>query len=564
MARGAARGHLVAGRAGLRMRLDIPQPKVAQWWATERGTTTHGAVAGIDSRAPGRHRRSIVAGYRPRGRLHEDHRFAGVVHWGCLCWPHRHPAQTGGATGCCCSCCCHQPTANTDSAVLGTLHIVHRDDFKRGDYRVVVRTDDGKAVETGLTTVPEGLRRGWKVVAYGKRSGAKLATNRVQVLAQTPAPLVAPAPGTVLVTLVNFAGKAEPFTQAAVQAEFAKVAAFYNEGSYGKTPLTVVVTPWMQTNLSTSAAPVSNCDFSNIHNAAEKASMAQGYNPAAYQYRYFVWPAINCGWLGLGYVGYGEAYSNGSNAILTYAHELGHNAGLYHAGRLNCASTMTSCSIGEYGDPNNTMGNQHAGHFNGMQKALLTWIPPSAVQTHPLGTTASYTLHAIEGPQGNAVKIAESAKRTYWVEYRQPYGFDNAGGVFLYVSSPFETVCQTCGNDTLLVAQVTPAQPYTDSTITITVGPASPQFPHLRGPVSPHSPGFPRCAREVLDAWPAAGCSFLDRQLRATHGRPRGLERPSGRQLPSSRLGLLLRKSLAQGRKISHDQGRRDLWRATN
>ena len=361
--------------------------------------------------------------------------------------------------------------ANTDSAVLGMLHILHRDDFKHGDYRVVVRTDDGKAVETGLAQIPPQLRRGWKVIAYGQRKGAKLAANRIQVLAQTAA--IAPAKGSVLVTLVNFAGKTEPFTQASVQAEWAKVAAYYQEASFGKQTLAVTVTPWLQTNLSTSAAPVSNCDFSSIHNAAEAASSAQGYNPAAYQFRFFVWPGINCGWLGLGYVGYGEAYSNGSNVITTYGHELGHNLGLYHAGKLNCASTMTNCSVSEYGDPRNVMGNISAGHINGMQKALLTWIPPSAVQTHPLGTTADYTLHAIEGPQGNAVKIAESAKRTYWVEYRQPYGFDTASGVFLYVSSPFETVCQTCGNDTLLVAQVTPAQPYTDSTITITVGPAT-------------------------------------------------------------------------------------------
>ena len=168
---------------------------------------------------------------------------------------------------------------------------------------------------------------------------------------------------------------------------------------------------------------------------------------------------------------------------------------------------MTNCSVSEYGDPRNVMGNISAGHVNGMQKALLTWIPPSAVQTHPLGATADYTLHAIEGPQGNAVKIAESAKRTYWVEYRQPYGFDTASGVFLYVSSPFETVCQTCGNDTLLVAQVTPAQPYTDSTITITVGPASP-VPPSSGPVSPPPPVSPDGTR--VDAFSAAGVSLID------------------------------------------------------
>ena len=236
-----------------------------------------------------------MAGYRQRSGLHEDHRFAGVVHWGCLCRSHRHPTdRRHDKQG---SCCFVSAPANTDSAVLGALHILHRDDFKRGDYRVVVRTDDGKAVETGLTQIPPQLRRGWKVIAYGQRKGAKLAANRVQVLAET-APLVAPAKGSVLVTLVNFAGKTEPFTQASVQAEWARVAAYYNEASYGKQTLAVTVTPWLQTGLTTSAAPVSNCDFSAIHNAAESASMAQGYQPASYQFRFFVWPGINCGWLG--------------------------------------------------------------------------------------------------------------------------------------------------------------------------------------------------------------------------------------------------------------------------
>ena len=31
--------------------LDIPQPKVAQWWATEQGTMTHGAKLGLTPRA---------------------------------------------------------------------------------------------------------------------------------------------------------------------------------------------------------------------------------------------------------------------------------------------------------------------------------------------------------------------------------------------------------------------------------------------------------------------------------------------------------------------------------
>ncbi len=114
--------------------------------------------------------------------------------------------------------------------------------------------------------------------------------------------------------------------------------------------------------------------------------------------RYYVFPYLSaCGWAGLAYVGYGEAYSNGYNTLGVYGHELGHNFGLLHAGSLRCAGQMpcTGGSVAEYGDPFDIMGNTNTGgsHFNAKQKSdILQWIPATAIKTH---TTRNGDLYVV-------------------------------------------------------------------------------------------------------------------------------------------------------------------------
>ncbi|HKW81285.1 MAG TPA: Ig-like domain repeat protein, partial [Casimicrobiaceae bacterium] len=216
-----------------------------------------------------------------------------------------------------------------------------------------------------------------------------------------------------------------------------------------------------------------------------------------YNNRFYVFPQLgSCGWAGLAYVSFGLAYSNGYNTLGVYGHELGHNFGLLHAGSLRCAgqAPCTGGGVAEYGDPFDIMGNINAGgtHFNAAQKSILNWIPLTSVKTHS-GGTATYTLSPIESPGGAtyAVKIPAASNRTYWIEYRQPIGFDSAlaaypnNGAQIRVSSPFESVA---GADDTELLDMTPAtgtftdaalvagQSYTDSTygVTVTVGTASP------------------------------------------------------------------------------------------
>ncbi len=292
--------------------------------------------------------------------------------------------------------------ATGSGQVQGTLLLTHADDFEndRGEFKMVVRADDGSATELQLGILPDALRVGMTVVAYGTPDADHLSldTNRVEVLALAPTPKAKAQAFTiqslttnkVLVLLVKFTGSVEPFTPAAVQQVMVtnpgSVANYYNEVSFGQEQLSITVTPsWLQLNM----APPATCAYSTISTQADAAyAAAFPADQTIYQNRFYVFPQLSaCGWAGLAYVGFGIAYSNGYNALGVYGHELGHNFGLLHAGRLTCAglSMCASGGVAEYGDSFDVMGNISTMHFNSTQKSLLQWIPSTSVKTHTDG-----------------------------------------------------------------------------------------------------------------------------------------------------------------------------------
>ena len=374
----------------------------------------------------------------------------------------------------------------TSSQVQGTLTLAHSDDFANGHgaFSYVVRPHDGgRAVPLVLDVMPDTLKNGMQVLASGNvAAGAvSLDANYITIIApavpkrsaaQSLTPL-ALTTNNLLVILVKFSDSptTDPFTQAQVDAVVRtntnSVASYYNEVSYSKEQLNVTVTPWLQTGVATPAS----CDYTTIGNLADTAATAAGYT-GTYQNRFYVFPRESaCGWAGLAYVSFGEAWSNGYNQLSVYAHELGHNFGLLHAGSLNCGSVTlpfptTGCGASEYGDPFVVMGNQSAGHFDALQKTLIDapsgpWIAAAGVKTHTSGTV-TYTLGPIEsaGVSTYAVKIpTASSNRTYWLEYRQPVGlFDTFisaanSGLHVRVASPFEV---SSGADDTEIIDMTP------------------------------------------------------------------------------------------------------------
>ena len=400
----------------------------------------------------------------------------------------------------------------------GMLLLAHLDFFDsgRGDYLYMLRDDAGHVTRLNLAT-GEGLEPGMRITAHGSLStdGESLDVDVLTITAPPASqpmsqgqPIAEAISNNVLVVLVKFTDSpaSDPFTQAQVQQVMTNastgVARYYNEVSYGQQTLNVTVTNWLVGKDPNTHAPMTtpqNCDFNTVGTYADTAATDVGFT-GTYQNRFYVMPAnAACGgWAGLAYIGYPyKAWSNGYNQLSVYAHELGHNFTLYHAASLQCAGGASiggSCTSTEYGDPFDVMGSISSMHFNATQKAKLNWIPASSVKTHGSGFQ-QYTLDALEISSGTAyavkIPIATNSNRTYWIEYRQPIGFDagltaaNANGAQVRVAYPFETNCSGCSSysdDTQLLdmtaagtpgnfndARLAVGQTFTDSSYGITV-----------------------------------------------------------------------------------------------
>lgn len=402
-----------------------------------------------------------------------------------------------------------QPTSGSTTEVEGTLRIAHADYFDKGfgEFRYEVLHDDGTTTRLAVATLPSVLAGGMrvKVSAIAGVETVGVIPRRIAILSDAPdreatprADVKAASIHRVLVVMANFSNTAAPaYTASQAQqimtTNASSVAAYYNEASYGQHQLNVTVTSsW----LTLAYAQPSSCIDGNLNaftTAANNAASAAGYAVSNYEYVVYLFPSTpSCGWSGLAYVGSPKyAYIDGPGAFATQviAHEMGHNFGLLHAGSLRCSGAVIGgiCSAAEYGDPYSTMGNQHAGHFNAVQKSLLGWIGASTVQTHVSGT-ATYTLSPIETAGGAlyAVKIpTPSSSRTYWLEYRQPIGFDAwsgwiSNGVQIRVESPFETYCGGCSNwsdDTELLDSTPGTSSYTDAAFPVGSSFSDPNYP---------------------------------------------------------------------------------------
>src|SRR6266571_4818405 len=140
------------------------------------------------------------------------------------------------------------PLVAATASVPGRLAVVHADYFDqgRGEYQVVVRSDDGRVTTLILPNVPDVLEIGMSVIAEGRvaTDGVSLEASSITVLAlpELPARDLAQSPITnnVLVILIKFTDSpaGDPFTPAAVQqvmvTDTNSVANYYNEVSYGQ------------------------------------------------------------------------------------------------------------------------------------------------------------------------------------------------------------------------------------------------------------------------------------------------------------------------------------------
>ena len=292
-------------------------------------------------------------------------------------------------------------SAGSPAQASGILTVIHSDDFARGNstHTLVVHGDNGRDTPVRFAGPPPAA--GTRVSVTGTL-GADGGIDSAEVTSVSPFETMNVAPmgasQNAIFILVRFLDTSSvPFTQADVQNaavnSSTSVANYFQEVSFGQKPLNITVTPWLTAQINTSTT----CDYTSIANAANAAATAAGYNLGSYTNKFYVMPKnSSCGWMGLAYLGSPYlAWTNGYNSVQVYTHELGHNFTLDHAGSVNCGTQVLAngCSVAEYGDPFDTMGNQAAMHYNAMQKSLLGWLPASSVITHT-GGSATYNVVA--------------------------------------------------------------------------------------------------------------------------------------------------------------------------
>jgi hypothetical protein len=314
----------------------------------------------------------------------------------------------------------------------GTIEILTADDFGRGVAQKIVNlvTAGGVRYELALSgDTGAAVAEGAVVRVVGTARGSRLEVDSVEVLeASSPGPPPAISGETsVIAILIKFNDTTtEPYTVAQIQNRMFGdngVAEYYAEASYGIHTLGGIVTNWLTATIPTPTT----CDYISVSQQGDARATDAGYNPYSYQKRVYIFPHIPCGWLGLG--GGSSAWINQAASNLVVGHELGHCFGQGHSSSLDCGPLVLggTCSISEYGDAYSVMGNSQARHFPASMKNSLGYLPAGTVATHASGS-ATYTLAPIEVAGGSlyAVKvpIAETG-RTYWLEYRQPIGFDS-------------------------------------------------------------------------------------------------------------------------------------------
>lgn len=324
----------------------------------------------------------------------------------------------------------------------GTFRALVADEFAAGKSSLLyeLETDEGGVLPLRFA-IPPATRTGERVSVTGWPGRHAFEVDEIHsvgpgrtALGRTALSAWTTGPKRVLVMLLNFTNDSSLTATTVTNAQNlffgtgSSVARYYAEASYGLATMTGDVV------LVTATVPKpTTCDTGTIQTQANARALAAGYNPSNYNFPVWVFAGIGaCGWNGLGYVGGGGSWINGtgSMSLLVAAHELGHNFGVYHAHSYTCPSAAVApsgCTRSEYGDRFDTMGNSRAGHFNAQFKDTFGWLPAGSVRNHP-GGRVTYTLDALEAPGGFAYAVripTTKSDRTYWIEWRSRAGFDS-------------------------------------------------------------------------------------------------------------------------------------------
>jgi Bacterial Ig domain/Metallo-peptidase family M12B Reprolysin-like len=285
--------------------------------------------------------------------------------------------------------------------------------------------------------VAENLATGRSVTRYVRepRTTAASVSARAQAA-------IASGSHEVGVLLVTFSGTAgEPWSPAEARSEVftgtSSANAFYEEESYAGISLTGKlradgdVFGWFALN-----TPTAGCPYQEWVKKADQAAAAVLIYMFPHQ--------GSCFWSGLTGVAAGGMSDGGATGVLinghngtqVVAHELGHAFGLLHAGSWTCTSggvrvqVSENCTVTEYGDPFDVMGNIAPRHSSGWNLAKLGILSSGNIET--VEASGTYSLRSALHPTAEPTVLRIPRARDvdgdvtswYYLEVREK------GGVF--------------------------------------------------------------------------------------------------------------------------------------
>jgi hypothetical protein len=349
------------------------------------------------------------------------------------------------------------------TTVEGTLQRSVIDSPDRGDSRVLymLRSPGGEEVElrfedsgadygpTELLPTGSRLRAEGRLLAPGAAAQPihphpTLLVSDYQVLepAAVTQPLIIdparrPPPRKLGVILFNFKNDdRQPMTAQEVQRKVFLDAysarEFYKEQSYGLIELAGKTGPQGEVfGYYTIPAINRPCTYGVWGEMALAAARSAGVDTTGYDNFVFFFPATDaCPFLGVGQQPGINTWMNGFS-VATFIHELGHNVGTPHASARTCSDPQgnritlgASCRDAEYGNPFDVMG---AGfhHTHAYNKTQARWLSGGNFQR--MDKDGVYTLLAQERPSDGVqlLRVQRDETSFYYLEYRQPFGFDN-------------------------------------------------------------------------------------------------------------------------------------------
>ena len=288
---------------------------------------------------------------------------------------------------------------------------------------------------------PKGLKSVAQATMTGVALGSTVVLASGSSVQSTGAPILAVTPTgakKVLTILMNFSDATNPFNATQVDTEMYNAAYstnnYYKENSYNQLSLSGdVVGPYTVPYSQTSSCSNYGQDWTN---AADTMATNAGVNLANYDLVEHIVPNNNnCGFIGVADAPGSWSLFVGYNWSPLYAHELGHNFDMGHANVYDCGGSIlgSSCTVDEYGDYSDAMGQPHDNyplHFNPAHKIAEGWIPPANVQTIDVTNSAgggTFNVYEDEDQTTNiqAIKIPKNdTSQYYYFGYRQPIGFD--------------------------------------------------------------------------------------------------------------------------------------------